>query len=381
MERETIEQRIRENLAMFEMYEKSQKRNKLEAIFEVLPHISDEEALKALEICNGDEEESIEKLTDYFTLSRYRVEIAQLKSNFKPKPIPIVQKEDNLDSDSYSEESESDSERMYRNELKKKKKGRKDMDKNKRLRLKEKFDGDTMQGWSKARMDAWKSKDTNPNTYYYRFNDPGEEQKHGKWSDEEKKLFMKRMEEMGECGQWGIFSMAIPGRVGYQCANFYRQLVANKEIEGNRYLLDENGKYKANSDKENKKKLKKRNGLKNLSTEIKIKSKRRKNDDDDDDEFKVPLSMQEKIEKNTEMMQIAELQLNPLPGFMDVITNEEVIKPAMAPSGRVLSYSTWIKVLTREPKDTCPFTKAKLTKRDLILLTIDNIDQYRDIII
>lgn len=38
----------------------------------------------------------------------------------------------------------------------------------------------------------------------------------------EKKLFFDRMKEVGVNGQWGIFSMAIPGRVGYQCSNFYR---------------------------------------------------------------------------------------------------------------------------------------------------------------
>jgi hypothetical protein len=38
----------------------------------------------------------------------------------------------------------------------------------------------------------------------------------------ERALFMKRLGEMGACGKWGIFSMTIPGRVGYQCSNFYR---------------------------------------------------------------------------------------------------------------------------------------------------------------
>ena len=44
-------------------------------------------------------------------------------------------------------------------------------------------------------------------------------------AQEEKELFMKRKAEIGIDGQWGIFSMAIPGRVGYQCANFYRHAV------------------------------------------------------------------------------------------------------------------------------------------------------------
>ncbi len=39
---------------------------------------------------------------------------------------------------------------------------------------------------------------------------------------EERALFFQRVEEIGVNGQWGIFSMVIPGRVGYQCSNFYR---------------------------------------------------------------------------------------------------------------------------------------------------------------
>ncbi len=37
-------------------------------------------------------------------------------------------------------------------------------------------------GWSEARIRAWKLKDKNPNAYYYRFNDPGEEQHNGPWT-------------------------------------------------------------------------------------------------------------------------------------------------------------------------------------------------------
>lgn len=33
---------------------------------------------------------------------------------------------------------------------------------------------------------------------------------------DEKKMFYARLSEAGANGQWGIFSMKIPGRVGYQ---------------------------------------------------------------------------------------------------------------------------------------------------------------------
>jgi hypothetical protein len=89
-----------------------------------------------------------------------------------------------------------------------------------------------MANWSEARIKAYKLIDSNPNSYYYRFNAPGEQQKYGAWNtvlylnrmllflffyfQEERALFFKRLEEVGANGEWGIFSMTIPGRVGYQ---------------------------------------------------------------------------------------------------------------------------------------------------------------------
>jgi len=58
----------------------------------------------------------------------------------------------------------------------------------------------------------------------------------------EKKLFFQRMKEVGCDGKWGIFSMKIPGRVGYQCSNFYRHLIERKEISDPNYILDQKGK-------------------------------------------------------------------------------------------------------------------------------------------
>lgn len=75
---------------------------------------------------------------------------------------------------------------------------------------------EAFEGWSEARIRAYQMIDKNPNSYYYRFNAPGEEQRKGPWTEEERKLFFKRLAEVGANGQWGIFSTAIPGRVGYQ---------------------------------------------------------------------------------------------------------------------------------------------------------------------
>lgn len=71
-------------------------------------------------------------------------------------------------------------------------------------------------GWSKARITAFRQIEKKPNAYYYRFNAPGEKQGSGGWSNQEKQTFMSRLAEVGANGQWGIFSMGVPGRVGYQ---------------------------------------------------------------------------------------------------------------------------------------------------------------------
>lgn len=107
-------------------------------------------------------------------------------------------------------------------------------------------------GWSEARIKAFRNRETNPNQYYYRFNDPGEPQATGKWSQKDKALFLQLIKEKGvdyqvekrgwREGQWGIFSRQIPGRVGYQCSNFYRQLIKEGEIQDDNYSFDKNGK-------------------------------------------------------------------------------------------------------------------------------------------
>ena len=73
------------------------------------------------------------------------------------------------------------------------------------------------------------------------------------------------------------------------------------------------------------------------------------------------------------------------------MTMMPVQKPAISAYGHVMGYDSWVKVLNRDPKNTCPFTKKvgksrmveaqKLTRRSLVKLTSENIDEYRDKII
>jgi hypothetical protein len=101
---------------------------------------------------------------------------------------------------------------------------------------------DSMEGWSEARKRAFAQIESNPNAYYYRFNAPGEKQVNGTWNDVERVLFFERMKTFPVNQQWGIFSMTIPGRVGYQCSNYYRRLVETGELHDPNYELDEKGK-------------------------------------------------------------------------------------------------------------------------------------------
>lgn len=70
---------------------------------------------------------------------------------------------------------------------------------------------------------------------------------------------------------------------------------------------------------------------------------------------------------------------NPLPDFMDPITLEPVIRPAISPYGHVMGAATWKAVLAEQ--GVCPFTKKPLKWEQCRILTKANIDIYKDSII
>lgn len=93
-------------------------------------------------------------------------------------------------------------------------------------------------GWSEARMKAFVQCESNPNSYYYRFNKPGEKSKMGRWEEHEYKLFMGHLQLRGTNNKWGPFSINIPGRVGYTCSQFYRKLLRKGWIWDKNYWWD-----------------------------------------------------------------------------------------------------------------------------------------------
>eukprot|EP01122_Echinamoeba_exundans_P010684 TRINITY_DN4054_c0_g1_i2.p1 TRINITY_DN4054_c0_g1~~TRINITY_DN4054_c0_g1_i2.p1 ORF type:complete len:711 (-),score=177.41 TRINITY_DN4054_c0_g1_i2:1487-3619(-) len=542
LKQEIINLRVRLQQLQFAEYERRENQKKVKLIWEVHPHVTEEEALRALKECSNDEDEAISQLTDWSWLHQLRHKIAKEKTppgeedddskskRKKPKkagaatkgkrtgaakkvsapvdssqpaasssvsvpastnapgsadaaaaPTPVEGVGSGVSGDS---EGEGD---LETRSFKKKKKVQVP-----KLRLDDAVAQATqqgsMEGWSQARVRAWKLRDSNPNAYYYRFNDPGEEQRNGKWTEDEKKAFFKRMAEVGVNGQWGIFAKEIHGRVGYQCANFYRQLIESGEIKDDRYVVDESGKAhflfskgiikkgknKGGGDEagqelaetaavvdatgqplvspdgaepppKKKRKVegapKKTSAKKHapaapeaappslpqessaISTSAIVssstgmsapaaapvdppaetgkkratpkktagakkagnKKKRKKKDEDDgddfDDDYKPSSKTADALNEEVEAKKAKMREENPLPDMRDAITQEELLQPAISPYGHVLSYSTWMTILMKDPKNTCPFTKQPLKKRDLVVLSWDNISEYHDKII
>jgi len=284
-------------------------------------------------------------------------------------------------------------------------------------------DKNSMEGWSEARKKAFKNIKSNPNAYYYRFNAVGEKQGNGGFTDEEHKIFMTRLRELGANNKWGIFSMKVPGRVGYQCSNYYRDLVKKKIILDPNYHWD--GKklhFKRGSKVGKDKKLFEAQRFFNftikhdksgvweknsrhpkappLSAEDLInhagndssksgasgseasKSKRKRPNKAKRRTKKHKAEKEDDISFTVRQTEVADENANPIPDFIDPIDGNPVQVPAISPYGHVCGYANWTKMLRQEnSKNTCPFTKQPLGRRDLVKLTKANYSQYKDKII
>lgn len=192
------------------------------------------------------------------------------------------------------------------------------------------------EGWSAARVRAYKQLEMNPNSYYYRFNAPGEMQRNGQWSPQEKKQFLARLEELGGAnGQWGIFSMAIAGRVGYQCSNYYRGCIKNGSIVDPNYLVDEKGAlHYLFGKKEGGNGVVRKHNKKGGEGKRKRKAKVVEDGEEVydageavDDAGSAPRTRT----RGHVIDQENGLVDNPLPGFIDPITLDQVVRPTISP--------------------------------------------------
>ena len=96
---------------------------------------------------------------------------------------------------------------------------------------------------SKDQQKAYDERKNKPNNFYYRLNIEGTEPKKGKWSKQEKQLFMQQLLRHGANNLWGPFSIPIAGRVGYTCSSlFIKMRKEGKIIDENYVKVNKNGK-------------------------------------------------------------------------------------------------------------------------------------------
>ncbi|KAJ3262043.1 hypothetical protein HK103_003886 [Boothiomyces macroporosus] len=402
-----INKRVKLQQLLFEQYTKRDKMRKISSIKQCLDHLTNEEIQQAFELDGEDEENIICKFTQPDYLKQIRKAIAK---KHKKSGITAMTPEQ-LQAYNYLLEKRRKSapkQTLADNKQKVLRHSKLKLDEALEQLNKNDDPSKIYEGWSEARIKAYQQIHTKPNTYYYRFNAPGEKQGSGAWSKEEKELFFKRLKDVGADGQWGIFSIAIPGRVGYQCSNFYRHLLKTGEVVDENYSIDENGElhylFGKKDGKEGSVRVhtkKNKNYIEEnppvpkppkVKKEPKIKEpkkpkepkqskrKRKQNDESDWEHFDEDGSSsyntwstsrtRAKVEEND--------ILNPLPGMIDPITLQPIIKPAISPYGHVMGYDTWLRCLSsKEQKNICPMTKNPLTKRELVILTFENIDEYR----
>ncbi|KAJ3135377.1 hypothetical protein HK100_002820 [Physocladia obscura] len=423
-EADIIKQRVALQQQRFKAFEEREFITKSRKILAVLNHLEADEIKEALQDCSYDEDAVILKMTDPDYLESIKRAIS---SRNKPKQIR---------SKSKLLSKPSKQENIPRKKIQKSNGAapvsvRKSLFNIDAIAEPDANPNEIFAGWSTARVAAFKAIENNPNRYYYRFNKPGEMQRNGAWTEDEQKMFMERLEEVGVNGQWGIFSIPIPGRVGYQCSTFYRTLIRKGKIADSNYSMNSRGvlqfhggqglgeegsrkggrglKRKAS----NRQKKTKASSLESCSTVLgsslkaKIRDKIKKsressnqvkktrisrlgsddsNEDscysegtvvssDSDSDVENGKNQEAAVKKRKQTPQFdSSLNLNPLPGMIDPITLEPIVKPAISPYGHVVGYDAWVSCLTTK---ICPFTKKPLTRRDLVVLTLENIDEFR----
>ncbi|KAI1316356.1 hypothetical protein EDD11_010070 [Mortierella claussenii] len=105
------------------------------------------------------------------------------------------------------------------------------------------FSHEQVRSWSEVRIKTWEHRRTNTEGFYYRFVDPTEGQQNGPWSPKSIREFTARLDEWKERGirigtSWGIFSMRVSHKAGYQCSSYYRKLLETKKLTDPAYAWE-----------------------------------------------------------------------------------------------------------------------------------------------
>ena len=182
-------------------------------------------------------------------------------------------------------------------------------------------DGDAIELWSPAKRQSWEARKTNPNAFYYRHVDPGQVKRTGPWDESEKEAFMKAIKlHPPTQGKWGLFAMNIPGRVGYQCRNFYHKLLESGELREDSFPEEKKTEKAPRKQKTTKaKKAGKR------------KTKVFEESDDDNDE---DIEIDDEIPQNEEQQEASDVEVSsPIPQTleetgkqMEISVDEKVAK-------------------------------------------------------
>merc|ERR1712154_666579 len=116
------------------------------------------------------------------------------------------------------------------------------------------------------------------------------------------------------------------------------------------------------------------------------KGRKRKLSEDGQSEIEPPAKkrkMKGKKGKNKNKKEKEEKEKDLILGEMtDIMTGDTMKRPAISPYGHVMEYDSWCSILRNaKTKNQCPFTKKKLTRRSLVKLDENNIEEYKDKIV
>lgn len=214
-------------------------------------------------------------------------------------------------------------------------------------------EGVTRAEWAKFpewKKDIYLKREENPNAFHYRFVAPGEERHRGAWTAAEERHFIEQMEGQTSdghfAGQWGLFAILIPGRVGYECRNFYDRLVKRGVFEDDRY----------GADMKVMKKSEREGGATVGRTRRTPITRRRAPEPEPEPEL--------------------DPEANPFAKQLDPITLEPMWKPMASPGGVVLNKDTWTSMYREGNIATCPYTRVDVKRRDLEPVTWENFEEW-----
>lgn len=374
----------------------------------IWPEATGPELYVAFEMCQESIEDMIESIQE--EAFRNKVGIETHNRLHPPKEQPVQQKKPEQETDNEDDEDDDDDFvcRAY-DQDRPKSKGKASDKKQPAPKIvasdlccPDDVDAKQWASWSDARKISYVQGERHPNAYYYRHLPKGEKQKNGAWSPDEKTLFFKRMKELrGNATtfghDWGLFSLAIPGRVGYQCSNFYRLLLESGEMTDSSYVRGDDGKLhhisRVHDGKVTSKKRKGKREEKDIEIVGQDRSRVKTYAVSDVNTFRLyraakgPIqsrrsaehdrSEEDEAAPSTTLSRYEMWALqNPLPDKTDFITGDIIRVPAISPSGYVLDYNTWIESLSEKSVD--PFTGQHLTKRQLVVITTENYPEYAD---